>query len=403
MPKKKAAQISKKESSAYFEGSASWLPGLQDFCIRLIARNIHDIEALGNIGLVNMDKICQIISKNRSLDNETIQLFLDGSLRNLHLYDCSKIDPHHLQMIATFCPLLESLSLISCGRLNNKVIDHYITHLPNLTTLEFRGAFLVTVPTWKNLFRSLGRKLAKLTLSDTARLDHGMIQSLSSECTSLDYLSLSNILTMNDDAVRHLGVLQNLTSLEISFPGDTVTDKSIVTVLESAGAQLKHLTLDGCGELTSRFFIDGVCRYCSRLNYLSLARLESTEFSSEGLSIGFSNWKCPGLESLSLMRCVNIGEVGVAAVLRHSGHSLVKLNLNSLDSLTIETFALLESMRLPRLETLDVSWIRCLNDGLVSALLESCGSLKTLYVFGINHVTQWVTSPSVRIVGREDF
>ena len=179
-----------------------------------------------------------------------------------------------------------------------------------MRSIEFRGAFLVTAEAWKDLLSALGGRLLNFTLTDTARFDERIIQALCEECTNLKSLCLSNILTMNDNLLRNFRGLHCLTSLELSCPGEVISDESIINLLKSSGGILKHLVLDGCQELTSRSFVDGVCRFCPRLSNLSMAKLESSGLSDQGLQSGFSEWPNSGLDSLSLSRCINIRRRG---------------------------------------------------------------------------------------------
>lgn len=41
------------------------------------------------LGRSDVDKICQVISRNRSLNDHTLKLFLDPGITRLNLYDCS--------------------------------------------------------------------------------------------------------------------------------------------------------------------------------------------------------------------------------------------------------------------------------------------------------------------------
>ena len=42
-----------------------------------------------HLGRSDVDKICQVISRNRALNDHTLKLFLDPGITRLNLYDCS--------------------------------------------------------------------------------------------------------------------------------------------------------------------------------------------------------------------------------------------------------------------------------------------------------------------------
>lgn len=63
-PKKAAAKEARQVTR--FEDRRGASP-LGELCIQIIGKYIEDVEQLGDIGHVNMDKVCRIISKGRLL------------------------------------------------------------------------------------------------------------------------------------------------------------------------------------------------------------------------------------------------------------------------------------------------------------------------------------------------
>lgn len=56
---------------------------------QLIGRYIEEVDALGEIGSDNLDKVCKIISKSRRLTYETATLFYSAEREELTMYDCT--------------------------------------------------------------------------------------------------------------------------------------------------------------------------------------------------------------------------------------------------------------------------------------------------------------------------
>lgn len=54
-----------------------------------MSRYIHSVDALGDLGPKNLDKVAKIVSKHRALDNDNLKLFLDVGMTELRLYDCT--------------------------------------------------------------------------------------------------------------------------------------------------------------------------------------------------------------------------------------------------------------------------------------------------------------------------
>lgn len=54
-----------------------------------MSQYIHSVEALGDLGPKNLDKVSKIVAKNRALDDLNLKLFLDVGHREIKLYDCT--------------------------------------------------------------------------------------------------------------------------------------------------------------------------------------------------------------------------------------------------------------------------------------------------------------------------
>lgn len=90
--KPKAVKKAKKEDRGkivHYEQRKGVNP-LGDMCIHMIGKYIEDVDQLGDIGGVNMDKVCKIISKSRRLTPETAPLFYSAQRTDLDLYDCTR-------------------------------------------------------------------------------------------------------------------------------------------------------------------------------------------------------------------------------------------------------------------------------------------------------------------------
>jgi DNA repair protein RAD7 len=329
-----------------------------------------------------MDKICQIISRSRSLDDDTLPLFLQPDLSELRLYDCSRLHTDNIEQIAYITPNLSTLQLSFCGRLIDSTLTQIVSRLNSLQHLILIGPFLITTGTWKSALETMGRKLRTFEISDTARWDESCSKTLVDKCPNLEVVGFKRINGLSDSSVQWLSKLKNLKSLDLTEPVGKVTDESIVPIVRNTGAKLEKLVLDGCVDLGDKTF-QAIIQYCSNLHHLSLALLD--KITEESVVKGFKSWtKNHGLLRLNLSRCVGIKDAGVQAILAHSGASLEWLSLNSLDELTQETFKLFldELGNIGKgLVELDVGFVRCVNDDLVYGLSNACKELRVLKVF----------------------
>jgi len=338
-----------------------------------------------------MDKICQIISRYRSLDNDTLPLFLQPDLTELRLYDCSRISSlsranvgltsEKMEQIAYLTPNLKTLQLSFCGRLVDNTLETIISRLPNLEHLILIGAFLVKTEQWQKTLRSLGSRLRTFEVTDTARWNEECTEALVTYCPNLEVLGMKRINILSDATVSQLSKLKKLKKLDLTAPGGIVTDNAVVPILQSTGSTLETLVLDACVELGEPTF-QAIVNTCPNLQHLSIACLD--QITDECVAKGFQSWKQnSGLETLNLTRCVGIKDSGVQAVLHHSGASLEILSLNSLDELTQETFKLFideENNIGHELVDLDVGFVRCINDDVVYALSRACKELRIIKV-----------------------
>jgi len=326
-------------------------------------------------------QICQIISRNRSLDNDTLPLFLQPDLSELRLYDCSRLNSDKLEQIAYITPNLSTLQLSFCGRLLNTTLAAIVSRLHSLQHLILTGPFLITIDAWKSALKTIGAGLRTFDISDTARWDEACCETLVMQCPNLETVGMKRINGLCNETVQHLATLKNLKSLDLTEPFGVVTDEYIVPIIRSAGKNLEKLVLDGCTELGDETF-QTIIQHCPNLQSLSLALLD--KISDETVVKGFKSWKKNhGLINLNLTRCVGIKDAGVKAILDHSGASLEVLSLNSLDELTQETLELFideERYVVNDLVEMDVGFVRCVNDELISRLSRACKELRVLKV-----------------------
>lgn len=143
---------------------------------QVIGAHINNVEALGDIGPKNLDRVAQIVCKNRALTPENLSLFLEVGHTELRLYDCTSesvllsllspsphapshrprflllpsltfLTPAHrtdlndtsLSTLPIFCPRLERLTLNLCGRLDDDVLKEWGKGFKELKYLSLYG------------------------------------------------------------------------------------------------------------------------------------------------------------------------------------------------------------------------------------------------------------------------
>lgn len=384
---------------------------LQNLCLSAISHNITQWEEentygdkslyaqlrekLGGISTGNLKRLANALSKNRALNDETLQLFLKTDLTDLIFCDCSKISFDGYKTLAAFSPHLRKLSLQMCGQLNNEALLYISEKLPELHSICLDGPFLISEDTWKSFFQNMKGRLREFHISNTHRFTNDSLESLLINChEDLVSLGLSRL-----DAVSDYGLLprylknKDFHTLKIEYPynEEHVKDTIVVDILRNVGRSLKTLVLRECIELTDKMIIDGMSTYLRGENNVN-SKLESLELesldqiTSDSLIYLFSQISFPCLRRCSLSRCLAIDDDAIMELLENPARdSLEYLNLNSLNKLTKKPFG---SVRCPRLNYIDLGFVRSVDDEVIQQLGTQNLKLKLMEVFGDNLVTE---------------
>lgn len=436
----------KKVAQALLDKSeANNVPSLQDICIKRITLSIKDVEALGDIGIVNLNKISKILSKNRSLNDETMTLFLNPNLKSLEFWDCSNVDSTSLNKIASFCPNLESLTLYMCGNLHNDNLIYYKSKLTNLSEISLNGPFLISDIMWQDFFEGQNN-ITKFDIRNTHRFGNDSLISLLENCGSkLTLLKLSKLDGLDSEAVYdlipHYLQTNTLTHLEISYPHkkDLISNEFLINIFAITGESLKSLNVDGCSELTDTFLIEGLSKFCPNLTSLSMKDVDLV--SDEGFAQAFLEYpqvNSGGLINVDLTKCSGLGDKAVYALLLHSATTLVELSLNSnyniskdfllqifTDDLHPSKVLIKEAtessnnstqnineekekrnfyskINFPFLTRWDIGFVRAVDNEVLSYISNNCLKLRILEVYGDNKCTSKAkTRDNLMIIGRQ--
>ncbi|KAI5963317.1 RAD7 [Candida pseudojiufengensis] len=435
----------KRVAQALLNKSTVKIPKLQDVCIKKITENIEDVDVLGDIGHYNLNKISSILSKNRSLNDKTISLFLSPDLKQISFWDCSNVDSDSLNKIASFCPNLESLTLFMCGQLHNDNLEYFASNMKNLNSLSLNGPFLISDKMWQAFFDHMKGRLIKFEVRNTHRFGNESLQSLLINCGSdLTSLKLSRL-----DGLTSLESYKEISSfigknkvqhLEISYPTneDIINDDIIIDILQKTGESLISLNVDGCSALTDKFLIEGVTKYCSNLTKLSMKNLD--QVSNEGFTQAFNEYSkinVGGLLEVNLMKCSDLGDSAIYSLLNHSCHTLVELSINSLFKISNEFLSQISTndhhqfkkllkekidnnessqqvdengdelhyyheIHLPLLTYLDCSFVRSVDNEILSLIGNHCPKLQIIEVYGDNRCNGKATfRDDLMVIGRQ--
>lgn len=390
----------KQLAAALLDLRNSVAPTLQELCINTVAQYIDDVEELGELSVSSLNRIARILCKNRRLTPHTIQLFLRPEIKSLEFWDCSGLTPEAINLITSMCPNIETLALGMCGQMIDENLERLASGLPRLQNLYLDGPFLIRKSAWMDFFDSVGPRLKKFALRSVYRIDvEALAVMIESFKDSLESLSLSRLSQLADSTPFFmLSDLESIKELELMEldPG-AWSDAALVSFLNGRGHQLTKLVIDG-DESIGDSVIDAIAQNCVILQHLELKRLPSiTEESVIRLFEGWDEAESNlGLTTLSLERCITLGDPAISAALNHARTTLVDVNINSLKLITPNTLVALAE--LPNLTRLDIGFVGCA-DPVHIYKLSTCKSLRLILAFGNIHLTGMPLPQGVTVLG----
>ncbi|KAK0453698.1 RNI-like protein [Armillaria borealis] len=380
-------------------------PSLASLCIQIISRYIDDIEALGDIGVLNMEAISKAISKNRSLTSTNAQLFYGPENTVLTLYDATKLTPDALQTLAHLNPNLTTLRLDFCGLLSDEVMSVWSTSLPNLVSLQLLGPFLVRPSSWINFFES-HPQLECFKITQSPRFDVKCVETLiTTSQKTLHTLGLKEVGKMSDEFLNCIKLLEGqLTYLDISEPSESCSEAAIIEMLSTVASTLTHLDLSNHTEVSDKVLRLGLQPYSKAITSLGLKDLP--ELTDTGVADFFNSWTDnPPLTFLDISRIHLLTKDALLAILAHSGSCLQELNINGWRD--IDNESLEEIGKQARdLKKVDLGFCRGVDDFTVKSIIDgSKGGLQEVKVWGCNRVEgKWTVSGKqrhIRVYGIE--
>ncbi|KAG1725017.1 RNI-like protein [Suillus paluster] len=427
VPRKRAKVVEKRDVASYEERR---LPSLAAMCIELITRYIDDVEALGDIGSLNMDEIAKALSKNRGLTPQNAHLFYDVLNKKLRFYDATNLTPDALTTLASLNPNLTHLHLDYCGRLTSPVLSGFPTSMPQLTSLTLVGPFLVRAEAWIEFLKAMpGLRVFKITQSPRFNLE--CMQTLADSCKRLEELSLREFGLMDNEFADPLCSLSPLRVLDLACPDIGIDEDGWMRLMERHGGTLETLDASKHEGFTDHVLQQGVRRYARTLFELKLDHCLS--LTDEGVAQFFGNWAYPmstlkdedndmdvdsdpvevsltslepftpnpPLHALSLARNEELSSAALTAAIIQSAQSLTWLSVNGLRSASSE--ALAEIKRAKELRYLDAGWCRELDDFVMKDVVTACTKLSEIKVWGCSRVrgVGWGIKRAIKVHGIE--
>ncbi|KAI9066899.1 RNI-like protein [Trametes sanguinea] len=397
-PRKRKPAGDKRKVESYEERR---LPSLAAICIQVISKHIDDVEALGDIGSMNLDEIAKALAKNRSLNVENAPLFYSIENERLTMYDVTNLTPPALCALASLNPNLTNLRLDFCGHMDDTVANAWATSLPRLKRVELLGPFLVRAPAWQAFFRA-HPDLEGFLITQSPRFDIECMRVLVQSCPNLRELRLKEVGQLSDEFLEEIKPLAGkLTYLDLSYPGkpEALSEQALIDLLAVVGPSLEHLDLSGHAGVTDGVLFRGVKPHATMLKSLMLAN--TTDITDAGVAEFFSTWQGKPLSKVDMSRNHQLADAALEALLQHSGTELTELNINGWKDASEDALKAIPK-HAPLLRKLDVGFCRAADNFFVKDILEKCPDVQEIKVWGCPRVTEHCPrKKGVNIIGIE--
>jgi DNA repair protein RAD7 len=309
-------------------------------------------------------------------------------------------------------PALTHVNLRFAGQLKDRVIDYVLDRDLKIKHLQLDAANLVSDQRWQQVFQKLGSQLETLRLSNMDfSLDDETIEVMSKSCTGLRRLKLEDCWKMSDRSLQAIANLQSLEYLSLNLISETQTE-NLLELVSKIGSNLRTLSLRGfsLADDTVLEMIHDKCKVLTKLRFT-----DNSICTDKGFAKLFDNWSNPPLEfaDFSSTRDVDnsnpdgptdatgLASNGFAALMRHSGSMLRKLNISSCRHISYAAFddVFADGKSYPHLKELDVSFQTVMDDYLVARIFRCCPAIQKIVAFACFNVRDARVPRGVALIG----
>ncbi|KAG8704972.1 hypothetical protein FRC09_003227 [Ceratobasidium sp. 395] len=359
-------------------------------CIEIIAKHIDNLEALGDIGQINMDRVAKILAKQRSLTESTSKLFYDVENTSLTIYDASRLEPSAFHTMVALNPNLRDLCLKFCRGVDSTVLSHFASNLPHLTRLELFGAFLARAPSFIEFFNEIGDRLESFLLSHSPRFDLDCCEAMAKNCSeSLTELRLCYVGKLDDSWLPLFHGCKNLKRLELAYPGGeaSLTDEPTIELLQAIGVNIEFLNLSGHHSLSDDVLLEGVMPHIAHLRTLKMSN--APLLTDEGVARFFTEYNPQAeFECVKMRQNASLSSYSLRALLERPTSSVMRdLVINGWKDADEESCRLIATA-CPELRKVDIGFVRAVDDYVVKEILDGCKKVEEVSCFGCNRVTE---------------
>ncbi|KAK5416943.1 UV-damaged DNA-binding protein rad7 [Exophiala xenobiotica] len=387
---------------------------LVEICVRRVANVVHDIDEFGDMPQNLLDRLSQILSKQRVITPRIFELFLRQDVDRIHVYDCGKLEKEDFQKMFAYMPNLETVNLRFAGQMKDDVALYMADKCKKIRHLQLGATNLVSDSVWVQLFRSLGPQLESLKLSElNDSMGDDTVKELVKNCQTLRRLKLRSCSHMTPDSLEALCNLSKLEHLTLAVAQDTPAD-ILVKLVSSLGPNLRTLCLEDYIELDDTV-LDAIKNHCHKLSKL---RIRGSSLCSDTAFVGLFDNNSPfpplvyadfaenrDIDSMNPEgpqdNPIGFGSLALTALMNHSSSRLKSLDLKSCRH--ISHMALLDAFdglkKYPAITDMDLSFVTQVDEVVLVGIFKSCPALAKLVVFACFNARRAVIPTGIAVIG----
>jgi DNA repair protein RAD7 len=388
---------------------------LVDICVRRVANVVHDIEEFGDMPQNLLDRLSQILSKQRVLTPRVLELFLRQDLDRISIYDCGKLEQEDFKKCFAYMPNVETVNLRFAGQLKDDALLYMTDKCKRIRHLQLGATNLVSDKAWIEMFRVLGPQLETLKLSelnDSMRED--AVKELAQNCRGLKRLKLRSCSHMTEQSIESLCALTKLEHLTLSIAQPETSAATLVKLVSSLGPNLRTLCLEDYIELDDTV-LETIKNHCPRLVKL---RIRGSSVCSDAAFASLFDNNCPfpplvyadfsenrDIDNMNpegpTENPIGFGSSALTALMVHSGTRLEHLNLKSCRHISRaalgDTFD--GAKQYPALREMDLSFMTQVDDVVMAGVFKSCPAVAKLAVFACFNAREAAIPSGIAVVG----
>lgn len=388
---------------------------LVDICVRRVANVVHDIDEFGDMPQKLLDRLSQILSKQRVLTPRVLELFLRPDIDRIDIYDCGKLEQEDFQKIFAYMPNVEFVNLRFAGQMKDGPMRYMVDKCKNIRHLQLGATNLVSNEAWLEMFQKLGPQLESLKLSElNDALGDDIVKELVKNCRGLTRLKLRSCSHMGEASVDAFCSLTNLEHLTLAVAQQETSAATLVKLVSSIGHNLRTLCLEDYIDLDDSV-LEAIKNHCTKLTKLRLRG--STACSDAAFASLFDNNSGnPPLRYADLSdnrdidsmnpdgpqdNAIGLGSAALTSLMQHSGSRLEQVNLKACRH--ISHAALMDVFdgvkQYPVLKDIDLSFVTQVDDVVMNGIFKSCPALAKLAVFACFNARQARIPSGIAVVG----